>query len=593
MGSPVCNMSQMEGTRVWREELEQIKIVRENNKTVFDTLESYFTDKTKFDVELDLEIYSGIRTTGTLYFKGKFSISDSELDPELTTFEIKLRLNDDYYDIFEKYDVQYEVDADRDSLNQLRIGYSEQVILNATWTNGLVGTAFSTLVASSGSVSTAVASAGGTSDAAVSFASVSTGDVVIVNVFEKTGVVPIEFDIVNAIPETVTQEAGQSLTSTGELAFTISKYVGIPYVNITSDPGTTAMEFTVRKISNDNDLGAAAELLMDFLEEFVTDYNYMYLTGYTGKVLSTFFRNDALPSDAPSTISTFITANSNGNYVTEDTTNELNYTMVGLLRQWFVDAEETSYKLSFKDLTDHLRDIFQVYWYVDADGNIRFEHERYFVNMVSDSTPITVPAYAEVDKRKLKYEKGLIASVEQFKWPQCGYYEFMGRDIIYNYFETTNNTKVYSISHITTDMRYVIDSNDSASNSGLGLYNCNLLTGMYDKGDGTNLYEIAITEGELTSVELSNAAFAWPSLHDKYWRWSRMAYDATMNSTAVTMESSIRFLHQEGVRFHYATAISPYTAIDTTLTGGAPITVRRDLDTDTVEILISYDPYKL
>ena len=39
-GSPICNYNQVEGTRIWREELEKIKLLRVNNATVFDTLES-------------------------------------------------------------------------------------------------------------------------------------------------------------------------------------------------------------------------------------------------------------------------------------------------------------------------------------------------------------------------------------------------------------------------------------------------------------------------------------------------------------------------------------------------------------------------
>jgi len=593
MGSPICNYSQWEGTRVWREELEKIKLVRSNNATVFDTLESYFTDKTKFDTELEIEVYTGVRATGTVYFQGLFSISDSELDRELKTFEIKPRVNDDYFDIAEKYDVKHELDISSTILEQIRIGYSSTVALSAAWDNPLVSTAYSTLDAVGGSVGTAIAPANG-SDAGNEIASVSTGDIIIVDVTAKTGAVPIAFDVYNAVPASVTQEGAKTITAApATLAFTMDKYVGIPYIYMGSSAGTTALEFTARKILNANDLGAGCELLMDFLEEFAADSNYMYLTAFTGNVVSTFINNDSLPTGAPSTISTFMGANPNGNYVTEAATNDLNTTFLGLLRLWFTGTAEKSIKMSFKDIADHLRDIFQVYWFIDYGGNLRFEHEKYFVKLVDDSTPITVPATGEVDNKLLKYEKGLIASVEQFTWPQAGYTDFVGKNVIYNNFNTTNNSKSYTVSQMTTDMRYVMTNTGESSDSGLGLYHGNLLTGLYDKGDGTTIYEIAHTAGALSSVVYENGAFSWANLHEDYWTWSRMAIDATMNGTSVTMDSSVRFLQQDGVRFFYSTAIDPYTQFNTTLTGGAPVNIRRDLDTDYIEITIGYDPYKL
>jgi len=305
-------------------------------------------------------------------------------------------------------------------------------------------------------------------------------------------------------------------------------------------------------------------------------------------VVSTFLNGDALPSDAPSTIDTFMTANPSGNYATEAATNSITGAVIGLLRHWFGSVAE-SYKLSFKEITDQLRDILQVYWYIDAAGDLRFEHERYFVKLTDDSTAITAPAASEVDKRMLKYEKGQIVATEQFTWPQADNVDFVGKDILYNNFETTINSKTYAISQITTDIKYVIDNITEASDSGLGLYDCNLLTGI----TGDDVYEITIATGDLSSAAISNANFSWANLHNDYWRWSRMSEDATINSVATTMSSSVRFLQQEGVRFHYSTAINPYTKIQTTLTGGAPVTIRRDLDTDTVEYVIAYDPYKL
>ena len=66
-----------------------------------------------------------------------------------------------------------------------------------------------------------------------------------------------------------------------------------------------------------------------------------------------------------------------------------------------------------------------------------------------------------------------------------------------------------------------------------------------------------------------------------------------MNSVATTFLSSVRFLEQGNIRFFYSTAIDPFTMITTTLTGGAPMEIRRSLETDFVELQIGFDPYRL
>jgi len=452
-GSPICDYNQVEGTRIWREELEKIKLLRVNNATVFDTLESYFTDKTKFDTELEIEIYTGLRATGTIYFKGLFSISDSALDPELKTFEIKPRVNDDYYDIFEKFDRQYLVgwQSPFGSLITQRIGYSISTALSSSWTNGPIttgalATGFDTFIGVGGSIATAISS-GPFAEATHILTTIGTGDIVVLEVTAKGESINFTFDIIDTSADSITSEGEKTLDSTGTLAWTSAARNTTPSILMSSQAGTTEdLAFNVRIVQAANDHLLSAGLLMDFLEDFLTDALGMYLTGYASNVVSTFLNNDALPTGAPSTVSTFMTANAAGNYVTGTTDNDLNTTLIGQLFRWFADNNTDAYKLSFKEITEQIRDILQVYWFIDADGKVRFEHEKYFVAWVTDSTPITVPATGEVDKRLLKYEKSQIASIEQFSWPQSANTDFIGKDILYNNFETTNNTKSYSMS---------------------------------------------------------------------------------------------------------------------------------------------------
>ena len=586
---PVATKQQIEGTRVWREEVDELRLPKTTNSAVYTTLHAYFIDKTKFDDEVEIEIYSGVRATGTLYWQGLFSISDTKDDFEKTVAILNpLRINDNYRIVLEQAEAQHELDVEKTILEQDRIGYSEPLTIDTNWVNGTIGTAFATLIASGGVITQASAGAGPGYEAYLpTTQAVAIDDIVIIDVSAFTSNTTPTFDFMVGAGTSVTDE-GPKQIATGLMAWTMSS-AGTPRIWLNAPPGDSSCTFTTRVIQTENDRVNAGELLITFIENYITTTGFMYLTGYAGDVVSTFFNNDALPTGAPSSISTIMTAEPNGNYVRGTATNELNKTEIGLLRKWFSITESVSFKLSFNDIMGHLRDMFQVYWFIDADGKFRIEHEMYFVAQVADSTPIVLVAQDEVDARVLNYNKARIASTESFSWAQASNQDFVGNNIVYNNFETTNNSSEYSLSNITTDIKYIIDNLADASNSGLGVYQCNILTGI----TGDDIYEINISTGVLSSALISNAAFSWANLHEKYWSWSRMAEDATVNAGAVTMDSAIRFLEQANVRFFYATAIDPFTLITAQLTGAAPIEIRRDLETDFVEFILGFDPYKL
>jgi len=588
---PVATKQQLEGTRIWREEVDELHLPKTTNSSVYDTLHSYFIDKTKFDTEIEIEIYSGLRTTGTIYWKGLFSISDTRDNFQNTVAILNpFRINDDYRKIIEKADIQYELDYATTILESERLGYSVNMPIATTWVNGSINTAFSTFVGVGGTISTASAGAGVGYEAYLPISTgVATDDIVIIDVESITTNTTPTFNIMYGSGTTITDEGAKQI-NVGMMGWTMSAGSSVPRIWFQAPPGdTTDCVFTTRIIRTANDHTEAGSLLMDFLEDFITTTGYMYLTGYIGNVVSTFFRNDPLPTGAPSSISTFIGAHANGNYVRETTDNELEYTLLGLLIEWFNIDEHPSFKLSFNDIMQQLRETLQVYWFIDADGKLRIEHEKYYVKQVDDSTAITIDTEDEVDAREFKYEKAGISSTEQFSWSQAANLDFIGRNIIYNNFETTNNIIEHSANYITTDIKYIVENNNDASNSGLGLYQCNLLTGI----TGADLYEINIDTGALSGTGISNVAFSWANLHEKYWSWSRMSENATINSVATTLASAVRFLRQENVSFFYSTAIDPFTKIQTALTGGAPIEIKRDLETDFIEMIIGYDPYKL
>ena len=181
---PVATKQQLEGTRIWREEVDELHLPKTTNSSVYDTLHSYFIDKTKFDTEIEIEIYSGLRTTGTIYWKGLFSISDTRDNFQNTVAILNpFRINDDYRKIIEKADIQYELDYATTILESERLGYSVNMPIATTWVNGSINTAFSTFVGVGGTISTASAGAGVGYEAYLPISTgVATDDIIIIDV---------------------------------------------------------------------------------------------------------------------------------------------------------------------------------------------------------------------------------------------------------------------------------------------------------------------------------------------------------------------------------------------------------------------------
>ena len=577
-----------------REKISEVSLLEANNETIYASLESYYIDDTKFNDQLEFEVYDGVRA-GTAYFYGIFSISDCKQDHEKKIITFLPRVNDDYRILLEKADIDYDLVIDTNITQTLRLGYSEVLALGTTWTNGNYGHPYETLTATGGTITVATHAGAQECEAYINITTaLSADDIVIIDVTAFTTTAStFTFDIITSAGVSVTSE-GAKTAAVGLLAFTISADTANPEVAFVSNPddGTTAATFTVRKIDELNDHVLAGANLMTFVEDFIDNTETMALTDYTGAVKSTFFNNDALPSDAPSTIDTWITAHSAGNYVTEvEASNELNNVVIGMLYRWFTDTGP-SWKLSFNNIMAILRDMFQAYWYIDADGDFRIEHVKYFEKMVDDSTAITMAsliAYTpEADHLVTTFRKESIVSREQFEFAQALNEDFIGDDIIYDNFETSNNHGKYNVTNVTTDIKYVIDNISDASNSGFGIYHCQVLTNT----DGADIYEIVISTGTLSSALISNAAMSWANLHAKYWTWKRMSENATVNGGAATLDSAIRFLEHEDLRFFYTTAIEWYNKITTSLGTGEIISAVRDFDTDYVELKIGYNPYE-
>lgn len=566
----------------FRDKVNEVKINKSLNPTVYDALESYFTDKTKYNLQLEYEIYNGTRT-GTAFYKGLFSIMDCSINMETKFITIPMRTNDQYREIMEQYEVTFDITP---TIIDKQIGVQDiaTIVWNAGAPGGVSDFDSFTEGASPGII-TSLINALGTSPQAryTSMGNVVSNDVIVARVksYSDTDGTGLEMRLYDGAGLDSSIEGQVAITGTGYYAATATATSPLYFVLYAPSAFHGSITLDIWIVTNRVLYGGMP--FTSLIDEIIDDM------GLTLDVDSTIIDNDALPSDAPSTIDTWITAHSSGNYVTEtETSNTLNTFFIGNSKRW--DASYEKYNLSLSDIMLDLANSLNMYWYIDADGAFRIEHKMYFDYLYLDSTPILTSTYVafkpEVDAMIYVAEKETVASREEFQWMQATYndVDFNGLPIIYDVFETSTYIKEYNIGRVTTDIDFLI--NGESTKSGWIYYNVRY----FDLT--TDIYIVDYTTGTLSGSEKLNGYFSWANVHNNYWTYGRMSENANINGSDVTVDTVIPFVGQEGIRFPYPTAIPWYNRITTSFGDAYIKSMTRELGSDFISFKLAYNPYE-
>ena len=314
-------------------------------------------------------------------------------------------------------------------------------------------------------------------------------------------------------------------------------------------------------------------MALDFLEKFLSTSDFMNQTGFVGKVKSTFFDNDTIPTAGPAT--GFVRYGGTKFVISET--------------NLWCDAETNEFKVSFNDIMSDVRETMQLYWYIDESDNFRVEHESWFERVFLESTGVnlTSSTYTKysplVDAQEFTFNKSQIANREQFTWPQVGStsVNMIGADIIYDELETVDNVLKHELGRVTTDVTYVADNVADASGDGYLFLDCSVVC---------TYYEVITRAGLYATAEYANNHFAWGNLHPTYWTWQRSSQNGTMNGASTSFDTGIRFLEQS-VKFGYQSTLDIFERIITPQGDGFQVETVRNLDTDFLTIKLGYDPY--
>jgi len=252
---------------------------------------------------------------------------------------------------------------------------------------------------------------------------------------------------------------------------------------------------------------------------------------------STFLENDEFPTGHPDIpIGT-------KNYVTLTDPNPLSGMILMQKSNIRITSDPaTKWMISFNEMADILKGMFNVDWFIDDDGYFRIEHWSYFENTASSDVDLTLLDGGKWinKKNKWSYELEDMPNRERFEFVDSYHTNFIGKDIIYNPVSTFNrykdNIKTISLP-VATDAK-------------------NLYNNRFNEGgeEGWVLLTVAsdiiVNEvGVLDAEDLPNNHLSWANLHQNYWRHGRIISKGNMNGSDITFLSYQRKVKQEEITY--------------------------------------------
>lgn len=202
--------------------------------------------------------------------------------------------------------------------------------------------------------------------------------------------------------------------------------------------------------------------------------------------------------------------------------------------------------MKLKDLLIWIRDTFNVYWYIDSNGDFRLEHRKYF------DQGLSYTAYVSVIELDLNLYPDHVRHLSRYEWSKPSLFRFEKLEIPYSYFpdwveagieypqgsiignETKTTTVIWG-----TDLVSMNDYSDELPKQGWVLLNVNLV---WSGGIGVN--KVINTVGAISGVSFQNARFSTANLLRDLWGWGRLLSTGNVNGNLTTFGSIERLRKQ-------------------------------------------------
>jgi hypothetical protein len=478
--------------------------------------------------------------------------------------------DDAYQNVLDKYNTEYDINA---------ILEGDVVYPYVHVTNSFVDVDFTTLTDIARTISY-TNTTGGVCTARLAFSSfiLGSGDKikVVIRNLSSTGARP-RVNVANGAFANISNV--ENITRDDIFTLTLTAG-GVAYIELTQD--ATAGNSTGTFDYEIYYYGSATYTSGEALDTVIDD---LLGTGYmaTGITMrSTFLFNDALPPEAPSAIDTYMIANPTHNYVSE-AVNRFNSLFLCKADGLATD-DASDYKITFEILMQILRCKFRAYWYIDTEGYLRIEHEKYF-RMMAAQIDITSANYTkfkpEVDVELYNYQKSDIYSLIQYEESNEGNVDFIADPIEYDYIKTSTKKKDINV-QISTDVSWIVNNPDDADANGFIL--------MEIEVTNFNVPVFGVSRAGL-GYYYQNQYLSWYSLFPIYFKYFGEADSADINNgTTLTLDHVKEFMRQVGIKFYYGAALNWYQPVTLMRGTGWIKKIEHDLSSGFYTLDVGFSP---
>lgn len=284
-------------------------------------------------------------------------------------------------------------------------------------------------------------------------------------------------------------------------------------------------------------------------------------------------------------------ANATTNYVTGEASTTANIVLFQKsdVKRPGAENNATIFNMSLKDLLEWLVTMFNARYDINDDDQLIIEHvSRKGSEGMLD---LTTSQYSRWVKNRFKFKNNEIPPKETFRFMESrpevyGLNDFNGTPIEYHLrcFSTNNDDKTHSVDNLTTDINWVMDTDNAekVSDDGFVMVACSV--------NGSGEYHV-IRKPPILSInrELNNV-LGWSYLHIDFWRHYRYMNKGMMNDQETYFLSSVNSKVGEKFSIPYCDIenFNPNVAVKTVIGIGEIEKAVFDLGSNMLQLEVSY-----
>lgn len=221
----------------------------------------------------------------------------------------------------------------------------------------------------------------------------------------------------------------------------------------------------------------------------------------------------------------------------------------------YYDTPAQNAPITLAKILSMLKQTYQIYWHIDENGNIHFEHISYYDNgykYTEDAPGLLVDLETELHtntknnkvfgQNKVKFDKQDMPQQIKFLWEDKQTPPFDGYAIkMLDKYVNQGNTEEKAIGGFDSDVDFVLASPNDVSKDGMFLFACPASGGVISWNLDIQDFTIKDETGFEYEVSIQNADAAFWKIHDSFWRYSLPCENVNINNEDTTAKTTGRF----------------------------------------------------